>query len=149
MSIQTVLTQRLRLRNPIIQAPLAGGADTPQLVAAVCNAGGIGFIGGGYSTPEQIMELAAAVRGLTQRPFGFNLFAPLPVPEPPSDFTPALQRVAAFFSELGLPGPSAPAIPQNQFSEQLAACLETDASAFSFTFGSLPPEAIAAIKQRR
>ncbi|MCG8690460.1 MAG: nitronate monooxygenase, partial [Minwuiales bacterium] len=38
--------QRLNLTHPIIQAPMAGGGDTPALVAAVCEAGGIGFIGG-------------------------------------------------------------------------------------------------------
>jgi nitronate monooxygenase len=148
MSIQTVLTQRLRLQHPIIQAPLAGGFDTPQLVAAVGNAGGIGFIGAAYSTPEQILERAAAVRAQTQRPFGINLFAPMPVAEMPASFSPALQRIAPYFAELGLPAPTAPPAPPNRFSEQLAACLESGAAAFSFTFGSLPPETIAAIKQR-
>ena len=114
--IQTVLTQRLRLQHPIIQAPLAGGSDTPHLVAAVCNAGGIGFIGAAYSTPEQILERAAAVRAQTQRPFGINLFAPMPVAEMPSSFSPALQRVAPYFAELGLPAPIAPPAPSNRFS---------------------------------
>jgi len=147
MSIQTVLTQRLRLRYPIIQAPLAGGADTPQLVAAVCNGGGIGFIGAAYSTPEQILQLAAAVRSQTRQPFGINLFAPLPAAEMPSDFSAALQWVAPYYAELGLPAPTAPPVPPSRFSEQLAACLEGGAAAFSFTFGCPSPEAIAAIKQ--
>ena len=34
MSIQTDLTKRLGMTHPIIQAPLAGGGDTPALVAA-------------------------------------------------------------------------------------------------------------------
>src|SRR5271170_2611514 len=147
MSIQTVLTQRLRLRYPIIQAPLAGGADTPQLVAAVCNGGGIGFIGAAYSTPEQILQLAAAVRSQTQQPFGINLFAPLPAAEMPSDFSAALQWVAPYYAELGLPAPTAPPVPPSRFSDQLTACLESGAAAFSFTFGCPSPEAIAAIKQ--
>jgi len=45
MSLQTVLTRRLGLQHPIIQAPLAGGGDTPDLVAAVAEAGALGFIG--------------------------------------------------------------------------------------------------------
>jgi nitronate monooxygenase len=32
------------LRIPIVLAPLAGGAPTPQLAAAVCEAGGLGFL---------------------------------------------------------------------------------------------------------
>jgi nitronate monooxygenase len=42
----------LGMTCPIIQAPLAGGGDTPALVAAVCNAGGLAFIGAAYLTPE-------------------------------------------------------------------------------------------------
>ena len=34
MPIRTELMRRLRLAHPIIQAPMAGGRDTPDLVAA-------------------------------------------------------------------------------------------------------------------
>jgi NAD(P)H-dependent flavin oxidoreductase YrpB (nitropropane dioxygenase family) len=34
MSVATALTRCLNLAHPIIQAPLAGGGDTPELVAA-------------------------------------------------------------------------------------------------------------------
>jgi len=148
MSVQTLLTQRLNLQHPIMQAPMAGGGDTPDLVAAVSNAGGIGFIGAAYSTPQQILELGRTVRQKTSRPFGLNLFAPLPAPSPVADMHAAVTRVAPFFAELGLPAPTAPQLPQANFAEQLAAGLETSASAFSFTFGILPAEALKAIKQR-
>ena len=38
MQLVTVLV----IRYPIIQAPMAGGGDTPELVAAVCEAGALG-----------------------------------------------------------------------------------------------------------
>ena len=148
MSIQTVLTKRLGMTHPIIQAPLAGGGDTPALVAAVCNAGGLGFIGAAYLTPEQIDEASREVRTRTSRPFGINLFAPLPAPDLPSDPKPALERVARFFAELGLPPPVVPARPRDSFNEQLAAALESGASVFSFTLGILPKIALEAIKGR-
>lgn len=148
MGIETVLTKLLKIEHPVIQAPLAGGGDTPDLVAAVGNAGAIGFVGAAYSTPAQIIEIGRAVRRKTTRPFGINLFAPLPQPDPIANPQAALQRVAPFFAELGLPAPSAPAPMANSFSEQLTAALKTDASAFSFTFGILPVEAIEAIKRR-
>jgi nitronate monooxygenase len=148
MSIQTVLTKRLGMTHPIIQAPLAGGGDTPALVAAVCNAGGLGFIGAAYLTPEQIDEASREVRTRTSRPFGINLFAPLPAPDLPSDPKPALERVARFFAELGLPPPVVPARPRDSFNEQLAAALESGASVFSFTLGILPKNAVEAIKAR-
>ena len=43
-----------RLRSPIIHAPMAGGINTPELVAASINAGVVGSIGFAYSSPEQI-----------------------------------------------------------------------------------------------
>jgi nitronate monooxygenase len=148
MPFQTILTQQLRLTHPIIQAPLAGGGDTPELVAAVCEAGALGFIGAAYLPPPQISAAAQAVRTRTARPFGINLFAPLAAPEAVRDPGPALERVAPFYAELGLPAPALPASAGYSFDEQLAAALESGASVFSFTFGVLPASAIAAIKAR-
>src|SRR3954466_15420481 len=59
---------------PIIQAPMAGGPDSPALAAAVSNAGGLGSLGCAYLAPAGIEELAAAVRARTTRPFALNLF---------------------------------------------------------------------------
>jgi nitronate monooxygenase len=148
MPFHTTLTQRLGLDHPIIQAPLAGGGDTPDLVAAVCEAGALGFIGAAYLTPPHILEAARAVRARTTRPFGINLFAPLPAPEVVPEPGPALARVAPFYAELGLPPPELPASGGYAFDEQLAAALDSGAAVFSFTFGLLPTSAVAAIKDR-
>ncbi len=148
MTFTTMLTDRLRMRHPIIQAPLAGGGDTPELVAAVSEAGAFGFIGGAYLTPPQIREAARAVKARTARPFGVNLFAPLRAPEAPKDLGPALRRLAPYYAELGLAPPEMPALKPDAFPEQFAAALESEASVFSFTFGVLPSDAIAAIKEK-
>ena len=148
MPLTTVLTERLGLTHPIVQAPLAGGGDTPALVAAVADAGALGFIGAAYLTPAQIAESGREVRARTRRPFGINLFAPLPLPAPPGEVEAALARVAPFYAELGLPHPTAPAVAADTFDAQLAAALDSGAAVFSFTFGVLPAAAIAAIKAR-
>lgn len=148
MSIQTALTKRLGVAYPIVQAPLAGGGDTPALVAAVCEAGGLGFIGAAYLTPEQIGEASRKVRAQTSRPFGINLFAPVPVPDPPADPQPALERVAPYFAELGLPPPVIPQRTHDSFNEQLTSVLESGASVFSFTLGILPKDVIETVKGR-
>jgi nitronate monooxygenase len=142
------LLQRLQIQHPIIQAPLAGGGDTPELVAAVCNAGGIGFTGAAYLEPKQIAEAARTVREKTARPFGINLFAPMSPASLPASAEVALQRVAPYFAELGLPAPSLPAKPHQNFAEQFAAVLETGAGAFSFTFGLIPHDAMEALHAR-
>jgi len=147
MSIATELTRRLKLSHPIFQAPLAGGGDTPELVAAVCNAGGLGFIGAAYLSADQIRDRSRAIRERTQRPFGINLFAPLQPPDADIDVRPALKQVAPYYAELQLPAPEPPQVGKDRFESQLAAVLESGASVFSFTFGILPPGALDALKR--
>lgn len=147
MPLRTALCDRLGLAHPIIQAPMAGGGDTPALVSAVSEAGGLGSIGAAYLSPRQILEAAAAVRARTARPFAINLFAPLPAAAP-GDGARALARVAPFYAELGLPAPSLPASAPSAFPEQLAAALDSGAAVFSFTFGLLPADAVGAVKRR-
>jgi len=145
--MQNALTQMLACEHPVIQAPMAGGGDTPELVAAVGNAGGFGFIGAAYLTPAQIADSARRVRELTPRRFGVNLFAPLPA-RPEQDLDAAIARLAPYHAELGLPPPARPQLPADQFDAQLAAALDSGAAAISFTFGLLPVAAVAAIKAR-
>jgi nitronate monooxygenase len=148
MSLATTLTRRLNLAFPIIQAPLAGGGDTPDLVVAVCQAGALGFIGAAYLTPEQINTVSQSIRARTSRPFGINLFTPQPAAHPPRNPGQALERVATYYAELGLPPPSLPSTSRDAFEEQLAAALDSGASVFSFTFGIPPANALEAIKRR-
>ena len=147
MTLSTPLTDILNLTYPIIQAPMAGGATTPALVVEVCEAGGLGFLAGAYSTPAQIAEAAQAVRARTARPFGVNLFAPLPAPPIPN-LEVTLARLAPYHAELGLPAPSLPASTGISFEAQLAAALDSGASVFSFTFGLLPLDVVQVIKAR-
>lgn len=148
MALNTDLTKRLGILHPIIQAPMAGGPTTVDLVVAVCEAGGMGSLAGAYTTPQKIVEWGHEVKNRISRPFGINLFAPLPPPELPPDPDVALKAVAPFYEELGLPAPTLPSIERDSFDEQLAAALECGASVFSFTFGTLPSSAVEAIKSR-
>ena len=143
------LRKRLGIQHPIIQAPMAGGGDTPRLVAAVSEAGALGSIGAAYLTPQQIVEAARAVRALTSRPFGINLFAPVRATGHAPDARRAVERVAPYYAELGLPAPPPPAAPPDVFGDQLAAALDSGASVFSFTFGMLPADAVEAVKRSR
>jgi nitronate monooxygenase len=63
---------------PIVGAPMSGGPGSPALAAAVSNAGGLGFIPGGYLSAERFAEDIAAARAATTGPLGVNLFVPQP-----------------------------------------------------------------------
>ena len=63
---------------PIVLAPLAGGPSTPELAAAVSNAGGLGFLASGYLSAAELAARRRRTDELTGRPFGVNLFVPGP-----------------------------------------------------------------------
>jgi nitronate monooxygenase len=149
MTFGTILVERLGIEHPIIQAPMAGGGSTPELAAAVCEAGALGFIGAAYLTPSQIREAAAAVRSRTSRPFGINLFAPVTPPDSSSSNSErALALLQRFHQELAIDPPVLPTLGTDPFHEQFAAVLEAKPAVFSFTFGIPPEAALAAAKSR-
>jgi nitronate monooxygenase len=96
-SLSTPLCDLLGVRYPLIQAPMAGGWTTPELVAAVSNAGGFGSLAGASVPPERLREDIRAVKERTDRPFAVNfLLAP---PGPGSHDVAAVQRFLDGFRE--------------------------------------------------
>jgi nitronate monooxygenase len=139
--------RELGVDHPIILAPMAGGAGSPELVAAVSNAGGLGSWGGGYSTPQQILDAAKQIRALTGKPFAINLFAGGYGVRPAVDSAPMLALVSKAHAELGLPPPVLPPNPENPFEDQLAAVIEARPALFSFTFGIPDADALAHLRR--
>jgi nitronate monooxygenase len=127
--------RQLGIEHPLIQAPMAG-TNTPALAAAVSEAGGLGSLGVGYSEPQAILDQAAQVRALTDRPFALNLFVL------PDDFAPDMAAVArararldALMEREGLDvRTSLPARWAPRFSEQFAALCEARPAVASFAF---------------
>ena len=138
---------RLGLAHPIIQAPMAGGTTTPELVAAVCDEGALGSVGAAYLTPEQIKDAAAAVRARTNRGFCLNLFAGgYEECRRQVDPTKMLDVVGHHHAALGLPFPEAPPVTEDPFADQIEAVIATQPHVFSFTFGLPDAALIARIK---
>src|SRR6476661_3043448 len=141
--LDTRVAGLLGIRHPIVQAPMAGGFTTPELVAAVSDAGALGSLGGAGLPPDKLRGAIAAVRRLTDRPFAVNLFAPLPSPEVDAGQVAAMQAVLApLRAELGLPeSTDLPSPPSPGLVEaQLAVVAEEHVPVFSFTFGAVPLE---------
>lgn len=142
------MTSRLQIKWPIIQAPMAGGATTPALVAAVSEAGGLGSLGAGYLTAAQIRDAIRAIRALTDKPFGVNLF----IPEQFDASQPVAPDVARAMNEvrkqIGIPQDPEVTRYAEPFEEQMAVVLEEKVPVFSFTFGLLDRRWLAELKQR-
>jgi nitronate monooxygenase len=145
--LQNPLLNRLGIEHPVIQAPLGGGPSTPELVATVSNAGGLGSLGAAYLTPDQITESIRQIKSLTNKPFNVNLFAG-GYEAKPYDPKPMLAVLAEIHEALALPAPTLPALPADSFPAQLEAVLAADPPIFSFTFAIPNPDAMAKLKAR-
>jgi nitronate monooxygenase len=121
-----------RLEVPIVLAPLAGGPSTPELAAAVCEGGGLGFLAGGYLTAGALEERIDALREMTRRPFGVNLF----VPGEPSDPS----AYSGYTRALG-----EPRFDDDDWAAKLALVEAAKPDVVSFTFGCPSPEELARV----
>ena len=143
----TRIAELLSIRYPIIQAPMAGGVSTPQLVATVSNAGGLGSLGAGYMQPEALRQVIVEIRALTDKPFAVNLFVPEPIKEDAERIVSANELLAPYREQLGIPDSDPLAREQSNYIEQLGVLLEESVEIISFTFG-VPGEAeLDTIKQ--
>lgn len=99
------LLHRLGIQLPIIQAPMAGVA-TPELAAAVSNAGALGSLGAAAWNVEKTREKIAQTRALTSRPFNLNLFCHTTAARDAEREANWLAHLAPLFEELGATPPS-------------------------------------------
>lgn len=121
----------------IVLAPLAGGPSTPELAAAVANAGGLGFVAGGYLAPDAFAERLATARRLTDGPLGANLFV---LAEPAVDEA----ALAGYAKELAREGVELgePRFDDDELAAKTEVALQSDVDVISTTFGPPPRELV-------
>ena len=143
----TRFTSKVGIQYPIIQAPMAGGATTPELVAAVSNAGALGSFGAAMSTPTAIRDAITRIRALTDKPFNVNLFV-LENPHPgEAELAEATQRLAPFKQALGLDPAALPPRYCEDNRAQWNVLLEAKPPVVSFAFNLLDAEIIARFRR--
>ncbi len=138
------LTQLLGIDYPLIQAPMAGGMTTPELVAAVSNAGGLGSLGAGYMKPEAIRQAIMAIRQRTDQPFAVNLFVSEPMKEEAQRVISANRLLAPYREALNLPEPEPLLSAVADYTEELTVSLE-DSSEMWVSTGPNYNEQIAVV----
>ncbi|KUH35468.1 MULTISPECIES: nitronate monooxygenase [Streptomyces] len=121
--------------HPIVQAPMAGGASCPPLVAAVCEAGGLGFLAAGYKTADGMYQEVQQVRALTARPFGVNLFMPQPGQADPAAVEVYRHQLAGESTWYDTPLGDPDAGRDDGYDAKLAILLDDPVPVVSFTFG--------------
>ncbi|MGE0026281.1 MAG: nitronate monooxygenase [Thermoleophilia bacterium] len=133
------------LRHPVVLAPLAGGTTTPELVAAVGEAGGIGFIGAGYRTPDDLAAQVAAVRALSPTPFGVNVFVPRSDPVDGDALAAYVRTLHADAARLGTEVGEA-RDEDDAWDAKIAMLMRDPVPVVSFTFACPPPATVAALR---
>jgi nitronate monooxygenase len=131
---------------PIVLAPLAGGPSTPELAAAVSNAGGLGFLASGYLSAAELAVRSRRTGELTGRPVGVNLFAPGPAGD--------AARVRQFAAEIegDVSGAGArlgePRHDDDDWDAKIGYLMSAPAAVVSFTFGIPGGDVIAGLRAR-
>lgn len=138
MSPARGLLTRFDLRTPIVVAPM-GGATSPSMVVAACEAGALGSLAGAYLSPAALAGQLREVQAGTRRPFAVNLFVPGPARATPADLERARRELAPWRERLGLP--DGPPLAPPVFADQVEELFAARPAAFSFCFG-LPPPAV-------
>ena len=140
------LTSLLGIEHPIIQAPMAG-SSTPELAAAVGNAGGMGSIAAAMLDSEALRAEMATARGATNGPLNINYF----VHEPPQDdeekAVAARALLKPYYDELGLGDVPEARATHFPFDEAMAdVVVELGPNVVSFHFGM--PDAALVTRMR-
>jgi nitronate monooxygenase len=130
----------VQFQIPIVQAPMAGGPSTPALAAAVCEAGGLGFLAAGYRTADAVREETATLRAQTSRPFGVNVFMPPAAAVDPETVEAYARRLAPLAEQAGVEL-GEPRFDDDEFEAKCSLLAEEAPAAVSFTFGC-PEEAL-------
>jgi nitronate monooxygenase len=150
MWTRTAVSHRLGLRYPLVQGPFGGGLSTPELAAAVSNAGGLGSFGANHLSPEEILHVARQIRGLTDKTFALNLWVSNHDEAlgtfDQAAFAAHLARLQPLLAELGLDPPAYPERFGYRFAEQIDALLEARPPVFSFIYGVPPDQVLAACR---
>jgi nitronate monooxygenase len=140
---------RLGIEHPLIQAPMSGSTP-PALVAAVSNAGGLGSLGAGYLEPPAIVEQAAQIRSLGDRPYAIGLFVlPDEFDADMAAVTKAREQLDALMEREGLDvRTSVPTRWAPRFTDQFAALCEARPAVAIFAFGVISPAQRLELRRR-
>lgn len=146
---KTIVTETLDIKYPIIQAGMAGGVTTPELIAAVSNSGALGNLGAGYMSPNVMREDIQEIKQLTNKPFGVNVFVPETSEASPEEIDQANEWLEPFRNELGIAEPPSVNKPDTSlFHKQIEVIIQEKVPVCSFTFGLPDKKIIQQLKEK-
>ncbi len=131
----------------LIQAPMAGGATTPELVAAVSNAGALGSLGAGYMSADALCAAIEKTRQLSSQAFNTNVFIPSVCDVSVARMQQACDALALCCESADIDIEIVSPPYQVDFHQQMEVLLELRVPVMSFTFGLLEKHWLKKLKQ--
>ncbi|MGM0863166.1 MAG: NAD(P)H-dependent flavin oxidoreductase [Bacillota bacterium] len=144
---QNNVSKILGTHYPIIQAGMAGGITTTNLVSSVSNSGGLGNLGAGYMSSDDMKLAIKEIKGQTNQPFGVNLFIPETSIVNDEQITHAKRLLEPFKKELHLTDNGLFSELQYNFENQLEVIFNEKIPVCSFTFGAPSKELVKELKK--
>ncbi|MEH7388492.1 nitronate monooxygenase, partial [Bacillus sp. JJ1521] len=150
ITLHTPLCDALHIKYPIIQAGMAGGSTTVELIVNVCNAGGLGSLGAGYMMPNDIRKAIRDIKQQTDRPFAVNLFCAEDIinPKEMKHEHEVKNVLVGIGKNLGIKDEQIQFHTHDLFDERFQVLIEEEVPIISTAFGILPEDKMAAAKQR-
>lgn len=143
----TRLTDQLSIVYPIVQAGMAG-STTPELVAAISNEGGLGTIGAGYMTLDNLRDEIKAIRNLTNKSFAVNLFVPEDIQYNDSDVQKMQKELKPYYDRYDLKTADVKAHSEQTFLDKIQLLMDMEVPVASFTFGIPSQSLINELKKK-
>lgn len=149
MNWKNHLTTLLQIDYPIIQAPMLG-VTSPEMAAAISNAGGLGSLPVGGLSPKKTHELIQKTKTLTNKPFAVNLFVhtiqQIDVPQAEKMIA-FLDNIAADYN-LDFEKPHIENLQFYSYKDQIDILINENIPIVSFTFGIPDDNSIKLLKEK-
>ncbi len=151
MFFPDIISKKLNIKYPIIQAPMFG-VSTPKMVAAANNADCLGSLALADLSAEKSVELIRETKKLTDKHFAANIFVHK-IPEITDSLKLKFIKTKQFIEQLATENnlkvslPNLEEIKLNSYHEQIDAIIDENCKILSFTFGNLDDKSIRKLKE--
>ncbi|MCD0455583.1 nitronate monooxygenase [Chryseobacterium sp. LC2016-27] len=151
MFFPEIISKILKIKYPIVQAPMFG-VSTPEMTAAAAKAGCLGSLALADLYAEKSVELIRKTKKLTNQPFAVNIFVHH-IPEITDELKQQYSKTKKYLENLAQENNMEMELPElknlkiNSYHEQIDAIVEEKCKILSFTFGNLDNKSIQKLKE--
>ena len=136
----------LNIEHPIIQAPMAGGPTTAELVSKISNLGGLGSVGAGYLSASGLENHIRQIKTKTSKPYSVNIFVN-DLPKDREVIKTVRDKITKFYDDLDLgPANFEPEL-ESKIDDQIDVVIAERTPIVSCTFGFFNKDQLARLKQ--